>query len=56
MQQPRKKLPMGLIVLLVLLTAVCIGIFFFMRHGFYLFETFKPEDADKLMPSTPGFP
>jgi hypothetical protein len=56
MSEPRKKLPLSLIVLLVLLTGVCIGIFFFMRHGFYLFHTFKPADADKLMPSTPGFP
>jgi hypothetical protein len=56
MPPPRNKLPMGLIVLLVLLTGVCIGIFLFMRHGLYLFDTFKPKDADKLMPSTPGFP
>lgn len=56
MPEPRKKLPMSLIVLLVLLTGVCIGIFLFMSHGFYLFDTFKPKDADQLMPSTPGFP
>lgn len=56
MPAPKQKLPMGLIVLLVLLSAVCVGIFLFMRHGFYLFNTHHPADADKLMPATPGFP
>lgn len=52
---PKKRLPPSLIILLCLLAAVCIGIFFFMRHGFYLFDTFKP-DTSNLMPATPGFP
>jgi hypothetical protein len=52
---PKKGLPPSLIVLLCIILFFCIGIFFFMRHGFYLFNTYKP-DTSQLGPATPGFP
>lgn len=52
---PKKGLPPSLIFLLCILLFFCIGIFFFMRHGFYLFDTYKPDTTD-LGPATPGFP
>jgi hypothetical protein len=51
----KKGLPPSLIVLLCIIAAFCIAIFFFMRHGFYLFDTYKP-DTSNLMPAAPGFP
>jgi hypothetical protein len=50
-----KGLPPSLIFLFIMIAAFCIGIFFFMRHGFQLFNTFKP-DTTHLGPATPGFP
>jgi len=52
---PKKGLPPSLILLLCIIAFFCIGIFFFMRHGFYLFDKYKP-DTSELMPATPGFP
>lgn len=52
---PKKGLPVSLIILLCIIAAFCIGIFFFMRHGFYLFDTYKP-DTSNMMPAAPGFP
>lgn len=52
---PKKRLPVSLIILLCIIAAFCVAIFFFMRHGFYLFDTFKPDTTD-LMPAAPGFP
>ena len=52
-----KKLPKSLIILLILLSAVCIMIFFHMRHGFQMFNTFQPDLAEEpTMPATPGYP
>ncbi|MFQ5508359.1 MAG: hypothetical protein ACE5FN_03370 [Leptospirillia bacterium] len=56
MSEPeKKKLPPGLIVVFVLLGAVCLGIVFFMQHGFYLFNTYQPTE-EPTSPSIPGFP
>jgi len=52
-----KKLPIGLIVLLTLLGAVCIMILLHMLHGFDMFNTYRPDLAEEpTMPSAPGFP
>ena len=56
MNEPAKKLPKSLIIVLVLMAALCIMIFWHMRHGFEMFNTFQP-DLDALeTPSSPGFP
>lgn len=56
MNEPAPKLPTSLIILLVLVASLCIMIFFHMRHGFEMFNKFKPDVENMETPASPGFP
>lgn len=56
MNEPAKKLPKSLILVLVLLASVCIIILVNVREGFEVFNTFQPDLEEMETQSTPGFP
>ena len=55
MENTKKKLPVSLIILIIILVGLCVMIFFNLRQGFYMFETFQPEEPT-TMPASPGYP
>jgi hypothetical protein len=56
MNEPAKKLPKSLIIVLLLMASLCIMIFWHMRNGFEMFNKFQPDLDNLEMPSTPGYP
>jgi len=56
MNEPAKKLPKSLILVLILLASVCVIILVNVREGFEVFNTFQPEIDGMESPPSPGYP